>query len=390
MNKSLHYIALFLFSGCLFFNTKIHAQNPDRSGLRISLFTCTPGEELYSIFGHSAIRVVDSITNTDIVFNYGTFDFSDDGFYVKFARGKLNYFISAERTDDFVAMYKSENRGITEQLLNLNENEKIALQRALIENCKETNKYYKYDFFLDNCTTRLRDLINKFSNTPTTTPFVMPEKTRFREAIHQYLEAGGQYWSELGIDILLGLPTDNIMTASEQQFLPDNLKAAIDNSSERKLVVDTHTIFQSDPNLKSKPSLLTPKIFFWSLFAIFFSLGFFKNRFALVTLKIFDRILFFATGAMGILLILMWTATDHSMTKNNMNLIWALPTNIVAVFFINSLSKWSYYYFKATSLLMLALLLSWRFLPQELNSALIPIVLLLMTRAHKIASNKNA
>jgi hypothetical protein len=390
MNKILHYISIFLFSSCLFFNTKIHAQNPDRSGLRISLFTCTPGEELYSIFGHSAIRVVDSITNTDIVFNYGTFDFSDDGFYIKFARGKLNYFISAERTVDFVDMYKYENRGIFEQLLNLNENEKIALKSALIENCKETNKYYKYDFFLDNCTTRLRDLISKFSNTPPTTPFVMPEKTRFREAIHQYLEAGGQYWSELGIDILLGLPTDKIMTASEQQFLPDNLKAAIDNSSNIKMVSETHTILQSNPALKSKPSFLTPKIFFWSLFVFFFMLGYFKNRFAEVSLKIFDRILFFTTGAMGILLILMWTATDHSMTKNNLNLIWALPTNLVAVFFISSSFRWAYYYFKATSLLMLALLFSWSFLPQQLNTALIPLVLLLMTRAYKIASNKNA
>lgn len=384
----MRYITIILFSACLFFNSNIHAQNPDRSGLRISLFTCTPGEELYSIFGHSAIRIVDSITQTDIVFNYGTFNFNDDGFYIKFARGKLNYFINAQRMDDFVDMYRSENRGITEQVLNMTEDEKITLQHALIENCKEANKYYKYDFFLDNCTTRLRDIIGKYTHPAPSNPFVMPEKTRFREAIHQYLEAGDQYWSELGIDILLGLPTDKIMTASEQQFLPDNLKAALDKSSSRKLVSETNTILKSDPSLKPQPSYITPKVFFWSLFIFFFALSYFKNRFVQTTLNVFDRLVFFATGAMGILLILMWTATDHSMTKDNLNLIWALPTNIIAVFFIGSSSKWSYHYFKATAILMAILLLTWVFLPQQLNTALIPLVLLLMTRAYKITGNK--
>ena len=96
----------------------------DTSRMRISLLTCTPGEELYSTFGHSAYRVVDSNGITDIVYNYGTFNFNDEGFYLKFIRGKLLYYVSTENFRDFVSDYKADNRGITEQVLNLSGPEK--------------------------------------------------------------------------------------------------------------------------------------------------------------------------------------------------------------------------------------------------------------------------
>lgn len=129
----------------------------DSSRLRISLLTCTPGEELYSTFGHSALRVTDSNAVTDLVYNYGTFNFDDEGFYLKFARGKLLYYVSVELFRDFAANYQYENRGITEQVLNLSGEEKIRMRHFLEENLQPQNRYYKYDFFFDNCTTRLRE-----------------------------------------------------------------------------------------------------------------------------------------------------------------------------------------------------------------------------------------
>ena len=130
MKKTVRIIIIFaiiLFSNC----QKIFSQ--DSSRIRISLLTCTPGEELYSIFGHSAIRIIDSNNVTDYIYNYGTFDFDDNGFYLKFIRGKLLYFVSIERTDDFLAFYTSENRGITEQILQLSGDEKIAIQKAFLK-----------------------------------------------------------------------------------------------------------------------------------------------------------------------------------------------------------------------------------------------------------------
>ena len=133
-------IVLRLFFICTFAHLHICSFAQDSSHIRISLLTCTPGEELYSTFGHSALRVIDSSSLNDIVFNYGTFNFDDDGFYLKFVRGKLLYYVSPENFEDFKYGYQETNRGITEQVLNLSAEEKIKIQQALFENIKEENK----------------------------------------------------------------------------------------------------------------------------------------------------------------------------------------------------------------------------------------------------------
>jgi len=360
----------------------------DSSRLRVSLLTCSPGEELYSIFGHSAIRIIDSNSVTDYVFNYGTFDFDDPNFYIKFVKGKLLYFVSLERTNDFIEFYKYENRSVSEQVLSLSAAEKKDIKNALIENLKEENKFYKYDFFLDNCTSRLRDIIVKYKTPTPILPAVMPENRSFRKAIHKYLREGGQYWSELGIDILLGAPTDRIMTASEQQFLPNNLEKSIDRCTNTKLVASKSTIFQNQIT-ESGIYFFHPSILFIILFLFIAPLHKKKTIIATKTLLVFDVILFFVIGIVGIILVLAWFATDHTMTKNNYNLLWALPTHILAPFFIFFKSKISKYYFGVTAVISSLLIFSWLFLPQELNPALLPIVMMILTRAYMLYNSYN-
>lgn len=372
-----------IFLLCLLSHLSIRSSAQDSSHIRISLLTCTPGDELYSIFGHSAIRVIDSISVTnieDIVYNYGTFNFDDEGFYLKFIRGKLLYYISIEQFQDFKFIYQATNRGMTEQVLNFSAEEKIKIQHALNENLKEENKYYKYDFFLDNCTTRLRDLIVK-SKTPTPgLPAVMPDKTRFRQAIYQYLDKGHQYWSKLGIDILLGAPTDAIMTPAQQQFLPDNLMKALDSSKNTTVVLSSSNLYPFDI-LANKGGWYSPMLFFTSLLIFFILLGISKNKNIQMILAGLDGLLFFLTGALGILLIFMMTGTDHSMTKNNFNILWTWPTHILISFFINSNKKWVRIYFMITAACLVLLLMAWFFLPQQMNNALIPFLLLLIYRS---------
>ncbi|CAN5873944.1 DUF4105 domain-containing protein [soil metagenome] len=355
----------------------------DSSRLRISLLTCTPGEDLYAIFGHSALRVIDSnnINNRffDVVYNYGTFDFYDENFYLKFIRGKLLYSVSDEIFNDFKTAYQLENRGITEQVLDLSAEEKINTKKLLIENLREENRYYKYDFFLDNCTTRLRDLILKIKKPAVLLPAVMPANTRFRQAIHQYLDSGKQYWSKLGIDILLGAKTDAVMTTAQQQFLPDNLMLALDKS-EPSIVITSTNLYQLSTN-NNKAGWFTPMLFFSSLLIFFLLLSLSKNKYLQMLLKGLDGFLFFATGLLGIVLIFMWVGTDHSMTKDNYNLWWALPFHIIMAFLINSNKTFVKKYFLFTAISLLLLLLAWAFLPQQLNIALIPFVLLLAFRA---------
>lgn len=355
----------------------------DSSRIRISLLTCTPGEELYSIFGHSALRVIDSNSVTDHVFNYGTFDFSDEDFYLKFTRGKLLYFVSLDRTEDFIYNYVAEGRGITEQVLKLSADEKKEIKQALIENLKEENRFYKYDFFLDNCTTRLRDIILKHKHPSPILPAVMPADTRFRQAIHQYLEKGGQYWSELGIDILLGAPTDKIMTAAEQEFLPDNLMYALDSAQNTQIVQQKIAVF-TVPEKDNTNIFLKPFVVFSVVLIFYLLLERLKYKFAEVFLSILDRLLFFATGFLGILLVLMWTATDHSMTKNNFNLLWAFPGFLICAFVAGSDKVFAKKLFLFHAVLMSITLAGWFIFPQEMNNGLLPIVVLLLYRSYRI------
>jgi len=366
----------------LFCNSFQFVQSQDSSRLRISLLTCTPGDELYALFGHSAIRVVDSNSVQDNVFNYGTFDFDDKNFYLKFIRGKLLYYISTEPFFDFRDYYRSTGREMTEQVLNLSPQEKKDLYHALLNNLKEENKYYRYDFFYDNCTTRLRDLILKGKHPPLHLPAVEPINTSFRDAIHQYLNHGKQYWSKLGIDILLGARTDKKMTAEEQEFLPNNLMMALEKEGP-DIIQSQKKLYSLNLSEKSEP-WFTPMVFTILLLAGFIFLGRYKNHKAKILQQSLDGLLFFCIGLLGFILLFMWFNTDHSMTKDNYNLLWAWPTHLVAAFIIKSRKKAVRVYWLITALLMILVLAAWYFLPQSMNPALIPVVLLLLYRSAMI------
>lgn len=366
---------IFNFSFLIF-----HSANAqDSSRLSISLLTCTPGEELYSTFGHSAFRVIDSNSVTDIVYNYGTFNFDDQGFYLKFVRGKLLYYVSAEYFQDFKYGLQSENRGIREQVLLLTAAEKITIRHFLNENLKEENKYYKYDFFFDNCTTRLRDILKKQHDSSFCQIAVMPGGSRFRQAIHQYLDKNNKDWAKLGIDILLGQPCDAVMTAEQMQFLPDNLMKSLD-SSNHPMVLSAQNVYSIN-EVGPQKTWFTPMVVFSSLLVLIIVMGFIKNKFIQAFLQGFDGLFFFLTGALGVILILMWFGTDHSMTKNNFNLLWAWPVHTIIAFFINSKKNWVKKYFKFTAVTLSAVIISWIFLPQQMNNGLLPIVLLLIYRS---------
>lgn len=373
-------VQLFLIFNCSFLIVN-PARAQDSSRLRISLLTCTPGEELYSTFGHSAYRVIDSNSVTDIVYNYGTFNFDDDGFYAKFVRGKLLYYVSTEYFRDFKYAYQSTNRGITEQVLNLSADEKNSIRHFLNENIREENKYYKYDFFFDNCTTRLRDILKKYHDSSFTFNPVMPAGTTFRDAIYEYLDRNNKQWSKLGIDILLGQPCDGVMTAAQMQFLPDNLMKSLDSANHPLIL--SHQNLYSIPEAKNKPSPFTPLVVFSLVSVFIILLGFIKNKYTGAFLQGFDGLFFFLTGALGVILIFMWAGTDHSMTKNNFNLIWAWPTHTLLAFFVNSKKQWVQKYFRFTAVALMAVLISWLFLPQQMNNGLIPVILLLIYRSVK-------
>ena len=362
----------------------------DSCGIRISLLTCTPGTELYSTFGHSAFRVVDSTDNADLVFNYGTFDFYDPKFYNKFVKGKLLYFVSIDSLPSFLAEYDYYKRGITEQVINISCKDKQKLLAALFENAKEENKYYRYDFNYDNCTTRLRDMLEKAVQQQLETKNILPKPgTTFRNLIHVYLDRGGQQWSKLGIDMLLGNPMDKKVTNREAMFLPDYLLMAFDSSElNRQPVVQEKKILLNYFESYKTKSGITPFIVFGVLFLLIAALSFFTRNSWNLFFKIFDFFFFLMVGLIGVLILFMWFGTEHAMCKNNFNLLWALPTHLPIAFMLFSKKAWINNYFRFVFFYSLALLVAWFFLPQQFNTALLPVIGIILIRSFFLSQRK--
>lgn len=351
---------------------------------QISLLTISPGEELYSTFGHSALRVYDSVSNSDIIYNYGTFDFDEPGFYTKFVRGKLLYYLSRDNFENFIAENQQENRTTTEQILNLDCTEKTRLLQLLYANMQEGHRTYKYDFLFDNCTTRIRDLIAKAgSDSAVHFGKVIDRPRTFRNLIHEYLDNNDKQWSKLGIDILLGSKTDAVMTPYQIMFLPDYLMNTLDRSSiDQKPIVISHTSLYKIKYTDNSPGNLThPFFIFICLFIAICLLSLVKNNLVKQLLINFDRLLFFLIGLLGILVLFMWFGTDHIMCSNNYNLLWAWPPNLVAAFYLSSQKRWARLYFLVQAVFLTLLTGLWFLMPQQLNISLVPIVLILIVRA---------
>jgi len=357
--------------------------------LRISVLTCAPGSELYSTFGHTAIRVIDSTQQLDLVFNWGTFDFNDPNFYLKFIRGKLDYILSVDKYNDFIVTYQEEQRSIWEQELELTCKEKLELFAAMKQNLQGANRFYKYDFLFDNCTTRVRDMV--FKNIPglRVTDSLTLDGVTFRNQIHEYLDEGAKPWSKLGIDILLGSKLDKNVNNWDAMFLPDYLMQGLDvsNLADEGIIHPSTLIYKATPQ-DIRAWKYAPLLIFSLFFALLIAFSFMHKPWAIRITKIADSLFLYITGVLGFLLIFMWFGTDHTICKNNYNLIWALPFNFIAAFFIWKRPLWVRRYFYAAALLYGLLLLSWFWLPQQINIALIPLTIYMLLRCSKLATGK--
>jgi len=375
---------LFCLWNIFFFTAQ--AQDNSHCPVRISLLTCAPGQELYSTFGHTAIRIIDSIRHTDIVYNYGTFNFDDPNFYMKFVRGKLDYFLSAAYYPDFMYEYQEEQRSVTEQVLNLTCAQKQQIVEALNTNMQAENRMYKYDFIYDNCTTRVRDLI--FGSLPGSgvTKQLVPEGTTARNLIHTYLDRGGEPWSKLGIDILLGAKLDKPVDNKVAMFLPDYLLKGVDNAVINKTqpVVGQKKMLLDVPSPVAATWNYMPLLLFTIVCGVLALLYLSPNKQAQSISRFMDSFLLYLTGLLGVLLVFMWWGTDHRMTKDNWNLLWALPTNVIAAFFLWRNPFWLRRYFYVAFIINAIVLAGWFWLPQEINITIAPLVVLLLFRYAKL------
>lgn len=380
--KKVIFIALFLLS--------VRAQSqslPLSEGAQISVITCGPTPaELYAAFGHSAIRVYDPDQQIDFAYNFGVFDFDQPNFYLNFARGYLYYKLGVYYYPHFRDYYISHNRYVHEQILDLTTEQKQKVFDYLEWNGKPENQTYRYDYFYNNCATKIRDVLAetlkdelKFDGS-----FVKTDYT-IRDLTDLYL--GPQPWGDLGIDICLGLPMDKKAAPYEYMFLPDYIEYSFDNATinSKPAVKQKVSVYEAIP--KGIPfSFFHPWIVFGAFMLITVVLSYYDWKRKKLS-RWFDVTVFSAVGWIGVLLLLLWTVTDHQAAATNFNLLWALPLHAIAAILLlkKQSPSWLITYFKGTAILLAATLLLWFILPQELNIFLIPITIALMIRVSLIS-----
>ena len=361
----------------------LSAQQVDTSGiadLEISILTCGPGQEIYSLFGHTALRVRQPSQDIDRVYNWGMFDFAAPGYTLNFLRGKLDYWLGATTMEGFIREYHYYKRSVDEQVLNLNAHQKIELLAALNTNYKPENRGYKYDFFYDDCTTRIRDLLQ--DHLPTFSYSDIGQKEiSFRGLLHTHL--GDHPWTQFGMDILIGATTDLPAGIEEQMFLPLYYYNYIEDAHyPEEPLLDRQDKILDFPNVTPKSLLITPAVLFWIIFFIEI-IGFFLFYISGDEgfLKWFDRIWFGLLSLVGIIFAVMWTCTDHEVCKQNYNLLWTVPWAICG---FTEHKKIKTIIFLLTIFSSLIVLVGWNLLPQQIHLAIIPLALVSILKSLRL------
>ena len=317
----------------LLLTDNISAQNSDSllhqmDSVQISLLTCQPGKEVYSLYGHTAIRYQDKTHNIDIVVNYGLFSFGKPYFILRFIFGLTDYEMGIEPFPDFCSEYASEDRGVIQQTLNLTSQEKFNIANAINENYKPENRVYRYNYFYDNCTTRARDILVKNMNG--NIKYVSDDNgaSTYRDLIHQWNE--NHLWARFGNDMLLGVKADMTINSDQKQFLPDNLRKAFDdaliinkNGVKEKLVSNTQIIVQQSVQSASEITLLRPMTcsIFLLIITIFITIFEFYKKYRLWG---FDLFLMLVDGLAGVILTAM-IFSQHPTVSLNLQLLLLNP-----------------------------------------------------------------
>ncbi|MFM1877944.1 MAG: hypothetical protein RLZZ241_810 [Bacteroidota bacterium] len=342
---------------------------------RVSILTCGPGTELYSTFGHSAFRVWDPAQNIDWVYNYGTFDFNTPNFYMKFARGKLDYALSKSVFSSFLYTYQIEQRWVQEQVLALSATQEQALFNFLEQNAKPENRYYRYDFLFENCATKIPDILLKvFGDSIRFTPYQTNAKATFRELIQENLNPNS--WSSFGIDLALGAVIDRNATLFEHTFLPKYVYKQLEYGEiyPTALVANSKIILDL-PEIKPQVNFWTSPLFWFCAVLIISLMVTYRELKMGIYNPLWDVLLLAGTGLAGIIIFFLWFLTDHSATAWNFNILWANPLNLLAAvqIFRNKHNK----FVRRFALLALQLLvlcpLIWFIGIQGFSAVLVPI-----------------
>lgn len=357
--RKLCLLPLLLLFG-LFTSSHLIAQDSSKAALQISILTCAPGEDVYTAWGHTAIRIIDSSKQTDIVYNFGTFDFDTPNFLLEFIKGNLNYFLSAADFQNFIYEYQYYGRSVKEQVLVLSDAEKINWQNALLKNLEGNNRYYLYNFITDNCTTRVKDGFYQFANTQVPPSNIKSFRTHVVEAPYQQ----GIPWIGLGIDVLLGAVSDQAPTALQAGFLPDLFFEQL--AAQASYIAST----QNYDFTKTVPVQPTDPVYYIiGLIMVYLFVGKWNARWTVIAAKIFDVSLLFIFGLGGLLLVYMSLFSLHTACHDNFNIAWIHPFYLIALIFYFIKPIWAGYFGRLFMAATIGVILISYWLPQSFSSS---------------------
>ncbi len=353
------------------------------SDTSVYLLTCGVGTDTYSIYGHSAVRVVIPGNNIDKVYNWGVFDFDTPNFTWKFAKGRLDYMVIEQSLQSFVGEYLYEKRYVHSQKMNLTVAETEKLVSLINENLKPENAKYRYDFFYDDCSTRIRDIFEKsVGNKLLYPPAETGELPTFRKMVAKYQAPFP--WLQFGIDLIMGSTSDKKASFRDRMFLPlemqKELSEAVVNRNGKMIpLLQNPVIILNFESPVLRPGfLISPVSIFTVLMILIIILpGIIKKQ---SVINLMDILIFSVFSILATLMIFFGFFTDHQQMKWNLNIIWLNP---FLLFCLGSLllKKTGVIWFRIVFYISSAFLVLHYFLPQEFNIAILPLVVVIIIRS---------
>ena len=347
---------------------------------KVSLITVYPGEAVYSLWGHSALRIEDPVLGIDIAYNYGTFNFGHPvWFLTRFAYGHLDYMLSLQQYKLADYSWRLENRAMIEQSLRLSPTQRDSLYNFLMQNALPENRAYRYDFLYDNCATRIRDALEHVLGWP----LADDESTgvTFRTLVRPY--AHRHPILDLSMNIAMGAPADVEASTRDLMFLPLDLATVMAEArmpTGEPLTAPIDTIYGLPAPLPADRTLP------WTVIVLCLALAWGLVRtvrdYKSPRRRLIDLILFTVTGLVGLGLAFLGFISVHTVTWPNLHLLWAWPVHAMIIWVRK---PWVKVYWSLSAIATLAFLIGMPFWNQGIPGAIVPVALLLALRSTALA-----
>ncbi len=391
--KFMSSLKYFIF--CLFMGVAFSVQSQSTDSIRFSLLTCAPGTEIYSLFGHTAIRYENYTRRIDVVFNYGMFSFNTPNFIFRFVAGETDYQLGITPYSYFEAEYAMRGSSVYQQVLNLTQSEKERLLTILENNYLPESRIYRYNYFYDNCTTRARDKIEECIEGKVVYSDSLSGKS-YRSIVHEF--TAGSPWGEFGIDLCLGAEADKEINKGQQMFSPFYMKYYASNAyivdaggSRRPLILDETKIVDVEPE-EVQPGFILSPLMCGALFlalCVVMAWGQWKTQ------RIWwgwDIVLYGLQGLAGCIIAFLFFFSVHPTVGSNWLLILFNPIPLLYLpFMVYKAVKRKKDYYHVGNMVYLTLFITiLPFCGQEFNLTVLPLALgLLVTSAsHVLVWNK--